>query len=224
MKFIAYIRVSTAKQGASGLGLEAQQAAIKAYMNGGELLAEYVEVESGKRDDRPELNKALKHCKLTGAKLIIARLDRLARNVEFTARLMNSGVKFIACDMPDANDLTIHILAAVAQGEAKAISARTKAALQAAKERGVTLGNPRNLTDAARRKGQPRATQAAIEQADQFASHVGEIVADIAQQGLTLRGIAKELTARGIKTARGGQWTAAAVANVIKRLPKEARQ
>lgn len=217
MKFIAYYRVSTAKQGASGLGLEAQQAAIKAFMNGGKLLGEYTEIESGKRDDRPELHKALKNAKVTGAKLLIAKLDRLSRNVSFIAALMDSGVEFVACDLPQANKLTIHILAAVAEQEREAISQRTKAALAAAKERGVRLGNPKNLTEAARRKGQPRATAALVAYADQFAHHVVEIVDALSAEGKSLRGIARELTARGIRTARGGAWTAASVTNVIRR-------
>src|ERR1041385_5272022 len=138
-KFIAYHRVSTQKQGRSGLGLEAQRQAVADFLNGGSwrLVEEFTEVESGKRDDRPVLAKALAACRVHKATLVIAKLDRLARNVEFTARLMNSDVDFVACDFPQANRLTIHILAAVAEHEREAISARTKAALAAAKRRGV---------------------------------------------------------------------------------------
>src|SRR3954466_11391511 len=153
-KWVAYYRVSTAKQGASGLGLEAQREAVAGYLNGGnwQLAAEFTEVESGRKNDRPELAKALAMCRRIGATLIIAKLDRLARNVAFVSNLMESGVEFVAADFPQANRLTIHILAAVAEHEREMISARTKAALAAAKARGTwvskagrtvsRLGNP----------------------------------------------------------------------------------
>jgi DNA invertase Pin-like site-specific DNA recombinase len=144
-KFISYLRVSTARQGASGLGLEAQREAVRNYLNGGhwQLVQEVVEVESGKRNDRPAIAEALRLCRLHRATLVIAKLDRLARNVHFISSLMESGVDFVACDFPEANRLTVHILAAVAEHEAAMISARTKAALQAAKARGVALGGQR---------------------------------------------------------------------------------
>jgi DNA invertase Pin-like site-specific DNA recombinase len=184
-KFIAYHRVSTAKQGASGLGLEAQQAAVTAYLNGGAwtLLGTFVEVESGKRNDRPQLTKALAQCKLTGATLIIAKLDRLARNVAFIANLTDSGVEFIAVDQPHATRFTLHILAAVAEHEAKMISARTKAALAAAKARGKTLGGFRGyVPDAALGR------QARHAASEAFAADVGPIVAKLRRQGRSLRG------------------------------------
>lgn len=152
-KFIAYYRVSTQKQGASGLGLEAQQEAVARYLNGGEweLVGRFVETESGKGADalakRPQLRAALDACRKSGAKLLIAKLDRLARNVHFITGLMEASrgngknaVKFVACDIPDANDLTIHLMAAFAEHEAKRISERTKDALAMAKKRGVVLG------------------------------------------------------------------------------------
>ena len=144
-KFIAYYRVSTGKQGASGLGLEAQRKAVNDYLNGGRwtLVAELTEIESGKLSERPQLAQALALCRVHRAKLIVAKLDRLARNVGFLTTLMNDGVEFTCCDMPQANKLTIHILAAVAEAEAEAISQRTKAALQAARARGVALGGLR---------------------------------------------------------------------------------
>src|SRR5258707_11131502 len=143
-KFIGYLRVSTEKQGQSGLGIEAQRKAIEHYLNGGrwELLAEYVEIESGRRSDRPELTKALAQSKATGATLVIAKLDRLSRNAAFISNLMESGVEFVAADMPMANRLTVHVLAAVAEHEREMISQRTTAALAAAKARGTKLGNP----------------------------------------------------------------------------------
>src|SRR5262249_54816414 len=143
-RFVAYYRVSTDRQGQSGLGLEGQQKAVMDYLNGGarELVSEFVEVESGKRADRPELARALEACRKHKCKLVIAKLDRLSRNLAFIATLMNSGVEFVAVDNPHANKLTIHILAAVAEHEREAISERTKAALAAAKARGKRLGTP----------------------------------------------------------------------------------
>jgi DNA invertase Pin-like site-specific DNA recombinase len=148
---VAYYRVSTPRQGQSGLGLEAQEASVTDYSRRGghRILASYREVESGKRADRPELIKALAHAKRARAILIIAKLDRLARNVAFLANLLESGAEFLACDNPTANRLTIHILAAVAEDEARRISERTKAALAAYKARGGQLGTPGNLTAAA---------------------------------------------------------------------------
>ena len=137
-KVVSYLRVSTARQGDSGLGIEAQRAAVLEYLNGGQwtLLREYVEIETGKRSDRPQLSAALAYARATGATVVIAKWDRLARNVAFTAALLESGVDFVACDNPHATRFTIHILASVAEYEAQAISQRTRAALQAAKARG----------------------------------------------------------------------------------------
>lgn len=144
IKFVSYLRVSTDKQGRSGLGLEAQREAVSRYLSGGQwtLMAEYVEVESGKRDSRPQLQAAISHAKATGAKLVIARLDRLARNLHFVSSLQERGVDFVAADMPDANRLTIHIIAAVAESVGRTISENTRTALAAAKARGVKLGKP----------------------------------------------------------------------------------
>src|SRR5271163_2826117 len=144
-RFVSYLRVSTARQGVSGLGLEAQREAVARYLNGGSwsLVQEVVEIESGKRNDRPAIAEALRLCRLHRATLIIAKLDRLARNVHFISSLMESGVDFVACDFPEANRLTVHILAAVAEHAAAMISARSKAALAAAKARGVARGGQR---------------------------------------------------------------------------------
>ncbi|WP_408999423.1 recombinase family protein [Syntrophus buswellii] len=220
-KFIGYIRVSTDKQGKSGLGLEAQKKAIVDYLNGGnwDLIAEYVEVESGKNDCRIELQKALQHCKMTGASLVIAKLDRLSRDLHFISSLMKSGIEFTACDMPTANKFTVHIYAALAEQEREMISARTKAALQAARERGVVLGKPDNLTNEAKEKGRKLGTKATIAKADMFAGKVADIIQELQGQGMSLRGIAKVLNERGILTARGksGSWTATAVRNILNR-------
>ncbi|BAE53318.1 recombinase family protein [Paramagnetospirillum magneticum] len=213
-KFIAYYRVSTDKQGKSGLGLEAQQAAVRAYLNGGDwdLLAEYTEIESGKRADRPQLAQALKAAKKAGAVLVIAKLDRLARNVAFIANMMEAGVDFVACDNPHANRLTLHILAAVAEDEARRISERTVAALQAAKARGKALGGRRT-------EGQYEASSATrMAAADLLAANVRPIISSIQASGVTsYAAIADVLNTRGIKTARGGQWHASSVRNVVLR-------
>src|SRR3954470_682484 len=142
MRTVAYYRVSTDKQGRSGLGLDAQREAVRAFLDGKGWppVAEFVEVESGKRKDRPKLTEAMAACRLYGATLVIAKLDRLARNVAFVSALMESGVEFVAADFPQANRLTIHILAAVAEHEAEMVSKRTKDALAAAKARGQRLG------------------------------------------------------------------------------------
>src|SRR5882672_7409199 len=145
-KFVAYLRVSTAKQGRSGLGLEAQRESVRQFVvsRSGKIIApELVEVETGKRNDRPELGKALKRCRLTGATLVVAKLDRLSRNAAFLMTLRDSGVDFIAADLPEANTMTVGVMAVVAQHEREAISQRTKAALQAAKARGTKLGGRR---------------------------------------------------------------------------------
>lgn len=220
-KFISYCRVSTLRQGASGLGLEAQQKAISDYLHAGsrELLAEFVEVESGKNNDRPKLLEALSRCRNTGATLIIAKLDRLARNVAFISRLMDSGVDFVAVDFPQANRLTVHILAAVAEHEGKMISERVKVALAAAKARGVKLGTPENLTRAAQVKGAQAGNLAKRIQADAFALELAPMIGRYRQQGLNLSQIAASLNSTHILTARGkaGKWTAQAVKNVLSR-------
>lgn len=220
-KFIGYVRVSTDKQGKSGLGIEAQRKAITDYLNGGnwELIAEYAEVESGKIDERIELQKALKHCQMTGATLVIAKLDRLSRDSHFIGSIMKSGIEFIACDMPAANKFTIHILAAVAEHEREMISMRTKAALQAAKAKGKVFGNPKNLNPEAAAKGRVIGVKSRQRKANEFAVKVSSIIHEFAVKGLSLNQIARELNKSEILTARGkiGSWTPTAVKNVIAR-------
>jgi DNA invertase Pin-like site-specific DNA recombinase len=214
-KFVAYYRVSTARQGRSGLGLEAQQLAVRDYLNGGQwtLLAEVAEVESGKHSDRPKLQEALSTCRLTGATLVIAKLDRLSRDAHFLLGLEKAGVDFLAVDMPSANRLTVRLMAVIAQAEREMISERTKAALKAAKARGVRLGGWKGGPVVDGRLG-ARAVQ---EQADEFAAEVGPIIRGLRDKGMSLREIAAEMAGRGIRTARGGAWTAAAVRAVILR-------
>ncbi len=217
-KFVSYLRVSTARQGISGLGLEAQRAAVAGFLNGGDwtLVQEVLEVESGKRNDRPALATALKLCRKHRATLVIAKLDRLARNVAFISNLMESGVEFVAVDMPQANRFVVHILAAVAEQEAEAISKRTKAALAAAKARGTKLGGRRV---SAERFAEIRATarQARTERTVKARTELIPTIRKIQALGTTtLRAIATELNAREIETPRhGGQWSAVQVQRVI---------
>jgi DNA invertase Pin-like site-specific DNA recombinase len=222
-KFISYLRVSTARQGISGLGLEAQREAVANYLNGGRwsLVQEVVEVESGKRNDRPAIAEALRLCRLHRATLIIAKLDRLARNVHFISSLMEAGVEFIACDFPQANRLTVHILAAVAEHEASMISARTTAALAAAKARGKRLGGLRGKPERMKTmaaKGNSASVEARQTSAAKRAADLLPVIEGLRGQGThSLLGIAAKLNARGISAPRGGQWTATQVSRVLKR-------
>lgn len=216
-KFISYLRVSTARQGASGLGLEAQREAVTRYLNGGhwQLVQEIVEVESGKRNDRPAIAEALRLCRLHRATLVIAKLDRLARNVHFISSLMESGVDFVACDFPEANRLTVHILAAVAEHEAAMISARTKAALTAAKARGVVLGGQRGSLERMRSMA-AKGTRVSATVRQQAAAKRREDLLPVIDElktggAVSLRAVAQGLNDAGLTTARGGGWTATQV-------------
>jgi DNA invertase Pin-like site-specific DNA recombinase len=216
-RYVAYLRVSTEGQGRSGLGLEAQRAAVGAHAAtaGGRIVSEFVEVESGRRKDRPQLAAALGGCRATRATLVIAKLDRLARNVAFVSNLMESGVEFVAADMPAVNRLTVHILAAVAEEEARMISARTRAALAAAKARGVRLGNPRLLARDAEFSAKGNAVQVA--NARRRASSVLPYIEGARRAGArTLAEIADALMARGVPAPRGGdRWSAAQVRRTL---------
>ncbi len=211
-KIIGYVRVSTQRQGKSGLGLEAQLAAINAYaaQNGTEVVAIYQEIESGRVSDRPQLAKALAHARKAKAALVVAKLDRLARSVSFVSQIMDSGAEFIAVDNPFATRLTLHILAAVAEHEAAMISARTKAALQAARARGVRLGAPVGADTSA----SARAARSA--KARNKAQNLVAIIRDIERSGInSLAGVAKALEARGIKTPSGNMnWQPTQVARI----------
>ncbi len=215
--FVTYLRVSTSRQGQSGLGLEAQRKAVSDHLNGGtwNLLKEFVEVESGSRDDRPELAKAMALCRLRNATLLIAKIDRLSRDAHFLLGLQKAGVRFVAADMPEANEMVVGIMAVVAQAERKMISARTKAALAAAKERGVKLGGARGgvLKDKTRAAGSTAKTAKAAARA----ADLEPIIADIRAGGAaSLRQIAAELNERGIPAPRGGAWSAVQVWRVAK--------
>lgn len=227
VKIIAYHRVSTKQQGASGLGLDAQREAVKIYAQsvGAGIDAAYTEVESGKIADRPELAKAIAHARRSKAKLVIAKLDRLARNVAFVSALMESGVDFVACDNPHANRLTIHILAAVAEDEARRISERTKAALQAAKARGQLLGSSRpghwRGRESARLAGLAKGRKTSvIVRRQQSLTAVADLLPEIQQRrqsGESFAAIAAVLNAAGQRTARGSNWQAMQVKRALDR-------
>lgn len=222
MRVVVYMRVSTARQGRSGLGLEAQQAAIEQFVRqrGAEVVQAFTEVESGKSAMRPELQRALHLSKVTGATLLIAKLDRLSRNAAFLLALRDSGVRFVAVDLPDANELTVGIMALVAQQEREAISKRTKEALRAAKARGRKLGNP-NGAAALRRagKGNAEAVAAVRRLAADHAERLRPVVDSLMAEGATtLGGIAKALNERGMLTPRGGAWHKSSVRNLLDRL------
>lgn len=216
--YIAYLRVSTNRQGESGLGIEAQQAAIARHTANGTVLATFREVESGKRCDRPKLREALNLARRTGATLVIAKLDRLARNVHFISGLMEAGVDFVACDMPTANKLTLHIMAAMAEHEGQMISERTRNALAAAKARGAVLGGYRGkgAPDAIARK---MAAQKLAKAADERAALIRPVVAELKASGYdTPAKLANALNARHIAAPRGGLWSPIAVKRLQDRL------
>ena len=214
-RYVAYYRVSTDRQGKSGLGLEAQRQAVADYLagNGAVVVEDFTEVESGKRADRPELARALQTAKRHKATLVIAKLDRLSRNLAFIVNLLESGVDFRCADMPEANRTMLQLWAVMAEWERGMISARTKAALQAAKARGIKLGSP------SPGKGGALGAAAQRASADQFAANAKPIIAEIQRAGIhSLRGIATALTARGIPTARGGAWGGTTVRRVLQRV------
>lgn len=221
-KIVAYFRVSTRKQGDSGLGLEGQEAAIRAFslQNGCAILASYTEVESGKIAERRELIKALAHARRSKATLIVAKLDRLARNVAFLSALMDSGVEFVACDNPYANRLTIHILAAVAEDEARRISERTKSALAAYKARGGKLGAAldqcRKLTFSARKKGALKSGITSKRLAAEAYRDIEPVLQELKNSGLSLRSMAKKMNDLGHTTRRGKPWNPVQIMRILK--------
>ena len=227
-KIIAYYRVSTKRQGKSGLGLEGQQATIADYarQNGSSLITTYTEIESGKNKDRPELAKALAHAKRSKAMLVVAKLDRLSRNMAFTSALMETRVDFVACDNPHANKLTIHILAAMAEHEAEQISLRTKAALAAAKKRGVKLGSDRpghwegkeDQRQAGLKKARKAAAKARRKAFDDEYADLFSVVEELRAIGRTLQAIADALNDQGQTTRNGKPWNPMQVSRLLKRV------
>lgn len=210
--FVAYFRVSTDRQGKSGLGLDAQREAVTRYVaERGSIIEEFTEIESGKKNNRPQLAFALAACRKRRAILVIACIDRLARKVHFISGLMESGVDFVAVDMPQADKFMLHIRAAVAENEGEVISKRTRAALAAAKIRGIRLGNPNPSPALA------LAHQASHTAANRFADTMKPLIEKLQGEKLSLRDIAAELNRRLIPTARGRQWQAQQVANILQR-------
>lgn len=220
MRYVAYYRVSTQRQGISGLGLAAQESAVQSYVSsqpGSEIVASFREVESGKHNDCPQLQEAINRCKLTGATLIIAKLDRLSRNASFLFQLRDSGLDFLCADMPGANRLTVSIMACMAEEERRLISERTRNALKAAKARGQKLGSPLGAKafNGHDREGASAALKA---KADSSAAQLAPMVSSMRANGMTLRQIAATLNAEGVKTARNSEWHASTVNAVLKRI------
>lgn len=203
--FVAYYRVSTRSQGESGLGLEAQREAVQRFIGEGRIISEFTEVESGGRDDRPQLAQALRMVRLSGARLVVAKLDRLSRSLGFLVRLQDSHVPFVCADLPEATELTVHIYAAMAQHERRMISARTKAALAAARERGTVLGNPRLAEVRCEDTSAARAVHVAL--AREFRDDIRVVIGELEKTASSSAEIARELNRIGYRTRRGGMWS-----------------
>lgn len=216
-QYVSYYRCSTKRQGQSGLGLEAQRAAVRSFLGGATPVAEFEEVESGRRHDRPALEAALRECKLRNATLVIAKLDRLSRSVSFIARLMEDGTEFVALDTPQANSFTLHILAALAEHERKLISERTRSALAAAKVRGVKLGGRRDgfrIEDHGH-KGRARSLEVRRAAASDRQNGLLEVVRRLHSETGSLRGAARALNEKAIPAPRGGSWSAGQVRRLM---------
>lgn len=223
IKYTAYYRVSTKQQGNSGLGLEAQKTAVANFIKSRgaiEVPPPFVEVESGKNNDRPELRKAIDFCKKSGSTLLIAKLDRLSRNASFIFQLRDelqrANVDFIACDLPEANTLTLGIMASMAQHEAEIISQRTKAGLAEAKRRGVKLGNPNNLTPEAKAKARKTISDSA--RTDKSVRHAFHFIEPLRKAGQSFASIAKQLNSEGYRTRTGKDFHAIQVKRIFDRL------
>lgn len=218
MKYIAYFRVSTKQQGQSGLGLKAQEKMVRDFVaaNGGEIVREFTEIESGKHDNRPELMKAMKHASLVGGRLLVGKLDRLSRDLHFITSLQKSRVDFVVSDMPNCDSFTINIYGALAQRERELISARTKQGLAIAKAKGTKLGT-NNLDMSIVKEASAKAAESRIQIADDFAAKVKPMIEDARGQGKSFQAIAAQLDKMGAPTARGGKWTARAVINAFER-------
>jgi DNA invertase Pin-like site-specific DNA recombinase len=218
-RYVAYFRVSTQKQGRSGLGLDAQKQAVKDFLQqfGGELVAEYMEVESGKRIDRPEFTKAADYAELANATLLVAKLDRLSRDLHFVTSLQKRGIRFKLCDLPEIDNLTIHILAAMAEHEARMISVRTKQAMTEAKRRGVVMGNPQ--LSLLRNRDVSNANQQRVHTQQEWAQKIGKVIIHLeTTEGLTTcKAIAETLNERGLTTLRGAAFSVP----IVSRLRRE---
>ena len=221
MEYIVYYRVSTKKQGQSGLGLEAQRTIVENFIKGNQVIAEFTEIETGKSANRPQLNKALECCKSNNATLVVAKLDRLARNLHFVTSLQAANVDFVCCDMPSANRLTIHIIAAIAENEAQLISQRTKAALAEKKKQGIKLGNPQNngLTSNSIAKGMNIRKENAL--SNERNKQAGTLILSMRNNGAKWSEIVSQLNANGFKTRRNCTFDITAVKRLYFRYSKK---
>ena len=217
-QYVAYLRVSTQKQGYSGLGLEAQREIIEKHLKDKSTIAEFVEVESGRHNDRPKLKEALELCRKTGAILIVAKMDRLSRNVAFTSQLLESDVEIVFCDFPQANKMMIHIVSAIAQYEAELTATRTRQALQAKKSRGFTLGNPEHLMD------KHNEAVLASNETNRKKAHENPnnkravaLLRSLVSQGLSLQQMADTLNDEGFQSSKGYKFKPVTVQRLIKR-------
>jgi DNA invertase Pin-like site-specific DNA recombinase len=217
---VAYLRVSTRNQGISGLGIDAQRAAVESYCQstGHELIDEFLEIESGARSSRPILREAIDRAKATHSLLVIARLDRLSRSSRFIGELLDGDLRFVACDLPSANRLVMQILAAVAEEEARAASIRTKAALAAAKARGVVLGNPGHLTDEGRSRGGKTTVALRRRERDEALARVARRIRELRVAGAGYKKIAAILNAEHCRTVRGKKWQPMLVWKAVRRM------
>ena len=216
MQYVAYYRVSTKQQGKSGLGLEAQKAEVNRYLKADDtIIKEFTEVSSGKNDQRVEIAKAIEYCIKNDATLLIAKLDRLSRNVSFIFQLRDSKVNFVCCDIPDANTLTIGIFATMAQHEREIISKRTKAALAARKAKGLPLGTPKNLTDSGRQKAWAVNREKAASNDNN--NRAAMLIAEYKKQGMTLQAIADKLNTNNFRTSTGKQFHKTTVTRIYER-------
>lgn len=224
-RYVAYYRVSTKRQGESGLGLDAQREAVLRFIAGADLASEHQEIESGGKADRPALEAALRDCRIHGATLVIAKLDRLARSVAFISRLQEEGVDFVAVDLPHANTFTVQIMAAVAEHERRLVAERTRAALAAATARGVKLGGRRGMhrIEAHASKGRARSAEVRTAKAKALAADRLDVIHAIQASGIgSLQGVARELNRRAIPAPRGGSWSAGQVRRVLLRMESQA--
>lgn len=219
MEYVSYLRVSTDAQGATGNGIDAQRKAIADFVaaEGSTIVREFLEVESGSDNERPVMREAMVYAQLRGAILLVKTLDRISRDLGFIVALEQSEVAFKIVDMPTADSFTLHIYGSLAQRERQLISIRTKAALAAVKAKGVTLGNPEHLTDAARSKGRQVSIEKRRKGADNFASMIGPIISGYRAEGLTYDAIAARLNGEGLKTKKGGAWHGMSVKRLLER-------
>ena len=217
MKYIVYYRVSTKRQGQSGLGLEAQRTIVENYLKNNTVINEFTEIETGKSANRPQLNKALQACKENNATLCVAKLDRLARNLHFVTTLQAANVDFVCCDMPTANKLTIHIIAAIAENEAALISQRTKAALAEKKKQGIKLGNPQNngLTSQSIAKGMNVRQQNAL--CNERNKQAGTLILSMRNNGAKWAEIVRQLNCNGFRTRRQCEFDITTVKRLYQR-------